>query len=142
MRSKMLCSSYNPETGESLVVIRNRYGDFFGSAQLHPEDKPFESQFAGCHYAEMRAHISCTKHRIIEAKAQIKAIENLEKTLMGKRDYNPKSMEAKLIRKRKFELKAEHKKLKELLANIKKGLKESMTARDEFNKKYSNTEKE
>jgi len=137
MRNKMLCSSYNPDTGESLVVIRNRYGDFFGSAQLHPEDKPFESQFAGCRYAEMRAYISCTKHRIVEAKAQVKAIENLEKTLMGKRDYNPKSMEAKLIRKRKYELKAEQKKLKQLLEDIKRALKEQMNARDEFNRRFS-----
>ena len=63
MKTKMIYSNYNPDTGESIVKIRNKYGIFTGVSRLQEEDRPYESSFAGCEYAEMKANISYMKFR-------------------------------------------------------------------------------
>ena len=63
MKSKIIYANYNPETGKSIVKIQNQYGIFTGVSQLQEEDRPYESSFAGCEYAEMKANISYMKHR-------------------------------------------------------------------------------
>ena len=132
MKSKMIYSDYNPETGESLVIIHNKLGDFHGFAQLHPEDKENESSFVGCRYAEARAHIACEQYKREVLDNQIKALRDFENILKGKWDYNEHSMESKRLRIRIHELKEERATVKNKIAAMKKALKKSMDERDEF----------
>ena len=39
MKNKIIYSDYNPETGKSVVTIRNKFGTFTGYAFLHPDEK-------------------------------------------------------------------------------------------------------
>ena len=52
---KLMESHYLPESGESIAIIKTKYGDFAGYAKLHPEDFDIKSEFTGCAFAETRA---------------------------------------------------------------------------------------
>ena len=134
MRNKLIYSDYNQETGESMVVIRNKLGEFYGTASLHPED--LESTFVGCRYAEVRAYISCEQYKREMIDMQIKALVDFENILKGRWNYNDQSMEARRLRKRIHELKAERNKIKENIAAMKKALRAMMDERDKFVKKH------
>jgi hypothetical protein len=136
MRNKIIYSEYNPETGDSIVVIHNKLGEFYGTASLHPEDKDIASSFVGCRYAEVRAHISCEQYKKEMIDIQIKALKDFENILKGRWNYNEDSMETRRLRKRMHELKAERKKISEKIAALKKALRASMDERDAFVKKY------
>ena len=46
-----ISSDYDETTGISKTVIMTDLGSFDGYAKLHPDDKDFASEFAGCRLA-------------------------------------------------------------------------------------------
>ena len=49
MKTKLIYSNFDQETGESVVAIENKYGVFYGFSDLHPEEENVSS-FVGCRY--------------------------------------------------------------------------------------------
>ena len=74
---KLISAEFNKETGVSTVILQNRNGRYIGTAKLHPEDKEFASEYAGCRIAEKRAWIKYLKEELKKAKLQKKTINSL-----------------------------------------------------------------
>jgi hypothetical protein len=132
MKNKLLVADFNKETGESIVIISNKHGEFTGFAHMHPEDAPYISNLVGCRYAEARAHIACIQHQKNILNHKIKALQDFEKTIMYMKDYNKDSLEARQLRKRIYNLKRERTKLVNKITSAKQALKESMDKRDAY----------
>ena len=122
MKSILLDSAYNKETGVSFVKVRNKYGEFGATARLHPEDKDFESTFFGCQLAEAKCTIKTYQTRVNKINEHIKALENFEKTLKNLKDYNPHSIECCKLRKQIYLLKKEKCNLLQSIQNIKQNM--------------------
>lgn len=110
MKTKLISANYDKNTGISIVKIQNKYGVFTGFSKLHKEDKKYESNFAGCACAEMKAKISYMKKRIEILKYQIKALEDFYKNISDSKHFKSDSYEARKIRRRIWELKEEKRK--------------------------------
>ena len=81
MKNKIIYSHLDKKSGESVVIIQNKYGKFYGYAQCSPEDMENYSQFAGERYATLRAYKSFAKFRLKQEKIKLKTIENLIKDI-------------------------------------------------------------
>lgn len=75
MKTKILYSNYNTNTGVSTVTIQTKYGIFTGTAKIHPYDKDYSSSFFGCELAELRAGIKSLKAKLKKINYQLEAIE-------------------------------------------------------------------
>lgn len=86
MKTKIIYEDFNKEIGTTLVTIQNKYGHFTGEAHCHPDDE--YSMFQGERIAVIRANIKFCKHRIIQEKAKIKALKELETSFFNRTLYN------------------------------------------------------
>lgn len=130
MKIKLIFSDYDKETGISTTTIRDAKGrEFTAISKLHEEDKDIESSFAGCGYAERKAFIKCLKAEMKDISIQIKTLEDLEKSFMNMKEYNPHSLWMRKIRKRKYELVAKRNSIKEFISKIKKNMMDEMENR-------------
>jgi hypothetical protein len=96
---RLLNSNFDEATGVSSVTIATDYGLFSATSKLHDEDLDISSSYAGCEYAEMRAIIKYMRKRIEVINNQLKGLENYQKQLLGRADYNPKSPENIVLRR-------------------------------------------
>ncbi len=135
MKSKLIYANYFPETGESEVVIENKRGMFVGQAQCHPEEEA-PSDYAGCRYAEARAHIAATQYEKKILNYKIEELENFEKILKSLKDYNPHCLEARRLRRRIHELKSTRKQLIENMQAMKAAITRAMDERDAWLEKH------
>ena len=110
---KLYHSDYDEYYGFSCAAIKTDLGIFTGTSILHDEDKDIASKYAGCEYAEIRAIIKYIKAKIQILKYQLIGIENCEKAMKNKKDYNHNSSEARTLRKQKYILEKEIKTWKE-----------------------------
>ena len=137
MKNKLIYADYDPTTGVSAVLIRNRYGTFQGYAKCHPEEEA-PSTFAGCRYAEARAHIESMTYLIEMLRHQINELKTFENILKSMKNYDASSMENKRLRKRIHELTAERNEKKALTQSMKTALKKTMKEHDEYIEKHKN----
>lgn len=137
MKNKLIYADYDPTTGVSAVLIRNRYGTFQGYAKCHPEEEA-PSTFAGCRYAEARAHIESMTYQIEMLRHQINELKTFENILKSMKNYDASSMENKRLRKRIHELTAERNEKKALAQSMKVALKKTMKEHDEYIEKHKN----
>lgn len=135
MKTKLIYSNFDPETGESVAVIQNRYGTFYGFSDLHPEEENV-STFVGCRYAEIRAHIEYHRHRRDLIDEQLKGLIDFQNILKGTWNYNDQSTENRRLRKRIHELKEEKRTFTRKIELLKQTLKHSMENRDKFVKEH------
>lgn len=87
MKTKMIYCNFDKETGISTVILKNKYGEFKGTSTLLEEDKYFESEFAGCGFAETKAQIKWMKVRLQEMRLKIKSLKEFRNELK----CNPKT---------------------------------------------------
>ena len=79
---KFIKGIFNEETGVSTVILKDKQNNLYkGKAYLHPDDKPYASQFAGCRLAEYRAWIKYYQYQRRIKKYQLQALENLGKDI-------------------------------------------------------------
>ena len=79
---KFIYGEYNEKTGVSIVKLKDKENnEYIGKAYLHPDDKEYASQFAGCRLAEYRAWIKYYQYQRRIKKAQLKELENLAKEI-------------------------------------------------------------
>lgn len=129
MKTKLLFSHYEPDSGISIVGMRNKYGYFEASACLHPEDIPYASSFFGCQVAEAKCMIKTHEERIRLINIKIKTLENFEKSLKNLKDYNPYSIECRKLRKQIYILKKEKDEILHTIQKIKQNIQTSETSR-------------
>ena len=96
---KIITSEFNEQTGKSIVTIQTPLGLFTGESQLDEEDKAISSKYAGCQYAEMKAIMKYFKRKISNYKIEINALENFNKSMRNKKDYDNESAEMRSLRK-------------------------------------------
>ncbi len=123
IKIKNIMSDYNKDIGESIVVIATDIGQFRGKAQLHPDDKEIESNYAGCRYAEMRAGIQYMKQKARIAEYKLEPLYKIYKDLMQRNNYNKDNMGIKILEKEIYILEDE----KEFFRNNVRTLTESLT---------------
>ena len=94
--------NWNKETGEALVtIVDTKTGKTFsGKAICHPDDKEYMSEYRGLDIADMRARINMLRDiRDSEIKPQLKVIKHLYCNMKTNKLYNPKSYEARAVRR-------------------------------------------
>ena len=73
MKTKLIYSNFDQETGQSVAMIENKYGIFSGVSELHPEEENVYT-FVGCRYAEIRAYMEYYRHRRDLIDEQLKGL--------------------------------------------------------------------
>lgn len=111
---KLLYSYFLPETGESFVALINKDGVYTGTAKLHPDDKQFASQYAGCHLAEYRAWIQYMKKERRKKKLQLDTIKKLNNDIK----LNCENINPKLQKRINLKIRDYYNKIQELNNNI------------------------
>lgn len=94
---KFISSSYNPKTGKSEVVMQHLGVKFKGYAQLHPDDRENESNFAGCYLAELRAKILALRYERYLAKKKSDDAIDFMKSCENYTAFDPESSTAKAM---------------------------------------------
>jgi len=80
------------------VLLTDKQGHVsYGTAQLHPDDHPYASQFTGLHIAESRAELDAIKQIIQELKIELKAYNKLYFAINKSKHFSPKHYEAKML---------------------------------------------
>ena len=90
---KFILSYYNKKTGESTVKVRHLRKNFYGKAQLHPEDVP--SEYFGCRIAEKRAMIQALKYERRIAKKEAEICRKFCQSCIQYAKFNPEDASAK-----------------------------------------------
>ena len=75
-KMKFQCNNFNPETGESVVILTNKYGTYVGTAKVHPDDKYKANEITGCVIAEERAWINSYKKEKARIKIALKTMQD------------------------------------------------------------------
>ena len=98
---------------------------FYGDSRCHPEDRDFESETIGYTIAEYRANIKAIRHHYKnEIIPTLKAFYHLWDSMNQSKHFNPRSYEARRIRRTIKILEADL----EVYKDIEKGLKEFVKA--------------
>lgn len=142
MKIKLIESWFNEEDGVSYAKINTDFGEFEGWSQLHEEDKAISSTFAGCQYAETKAILKYMKHRIKILNERIRALEDCQRVIMHKKDYEHNSVENRTIRKQIYLLKKQRTDWKERRNSLIFKLINSMTKREELINKMTKLKQE
>lgn len=78
---KFLYGYFHPQTGESVVALADKNGVYTGQARLHPDDKDYASEFAGCRLAERRAWIQYLRKECRRKQIMLNTIKDLMKDI-------------------------------------------------------------
>lgn len=97
MKTKMINSNYDKETGISEVTVTNNYGTFTGYATCHPDD--YSSSFFGCALAECRANLKSFREERKIIRFQIKALKEAYEMFSKAKNFNDNCNEARKMRK-------------------------------------------
>lgn len=135
MKIKLIDAWFDQATGVSYAQINTDLGIFEGYSLLSEEDKHISSTFAGCQYAETKAIIKYMKSKIKILNIKIKALEDCQKALMNKKDYNHNSVENRTVRKQIFLLKMQRADWIQRKNSLTSKLLDNMMKREELIKK-------
>lgn len=94
---KLLSTSFNKETGESICIFDSEYGRIVGTAQCHPDDEDMKNELTGTTIASMRAERKYLQLCKIECKGQLAALKQLYYSMKHSNNFNPKSYESKML---------------------------------------------
>lgn len=91
---------FNKESGVATCRIYDKDNIFIGFAVCHDDDVDFMSEKTGLQIAEVRAEIDALKHiRDYEIIPALKALKHLQDNMKTSKQYNPKSYEARMLRR-------------------------------------------
>lgn len=127
---KFISSTFNKETGISIVVMEHMGVQFEGRAKLHPDDANRASEFAGCAFAETRATIKALKHERKMAKEKAEQIRKFVKQCECYKDWDPDSSTAHAAYRQMSLYIKKVNKLTDIINNMDFELKRSIWDRD------------
>ena len=100
--------SWDEELGLAIVTIYENGMTFVGTAKCHEQDEDMKSQKVGTFIALNRAQVKHLTYIINkELKPQLKAIESMYNEMAQCKKFNPSSFEARRIRKKMHEIRAD-----------------------------------
>ena len=116
---KLVYNNFNKQTGESIVILADKYGRYIGKAKCHPDDKEYISEFMGCNLAEKRAQIKGLKNKLHITKIKINTIKMILEDIENI-DNNQKNIKILLqyIKNYRVEIEKIKEKIKELESEI------------------------
>lgn len=89
---------YNNHNGKTTACLKNKRGDsFWGIANIHPEDKEWQSERFGKDLALTRAELSAAEHMAAEARTKLKIIDNFLSNLSCCNNFDKESPTAKTV---------------------------------------------
>ena len=98
--------SWEEELGLAIVTIHENGMTFVGTAKCHEQDQDMKSEKVGTFIALNRAQIKHLTYIINkELKPQLKAIGTMYNEMAQCKNFNPKSFEARRMRKKMYEIK-------------------------------------
>ena len=117
---------WDPEEGSAIVKIENKDGYIFmGSAHCHPDDKEHMSEHIGLEIAEIRARLNMLRHiRDNETIPALRAMEHVFSNMKTSKQFNPKSYEARMVRRQVNILKGDLAAIKSMISHYKSYIKE------------------
>ena len=127
------------EQGHTMCIIDDGEGNLFkGTAQCHEKDEKFKSERIGEYIAESRALIEMYKYKLHnEAIPAYKALKHLKNSMEQSYRYNPKSFEARVMKKEYFYAKEVVEMYRIALKNTKNELAKYLDKRKEYQEKNS-----
>ena len=131
--SKNIYFSYDNGISTCTIVYKNK--KFTGTAVCHPDDADFESDKTGLSIAEARAAIKILQYQKQEIKNQLHILIHLWGNMRTSKHYNPKSYEAKMLRRQIRSLENELAAVNADLAAERTSLKEYIDKKDILYKK-------
>ena len=117
---------WDPETGKAVAIITDTKTNntFIGHAICHPDDREYMSEYTGIDIADMRARLNILRNiRDTEIKPQLKVVKHLYCNMKTSKLYNPKSYEAKIIRRQYYFLQKDLKTMQDLIDEYKTYIK-------------------
>ena len=91
---------FDAENGVATCYLIDKNNTYTGFACCHDDDKDFQSERVGLTLAEARAEIDALKHiRDNELIPTYKALKHLQDNMKTSTYYNPKSYEARMLRR-------------------------------------------
>lgn len=117
---------WNPETGEAMAILTDpkTNNTFIGHATCHPDDREYMSEYTGIDIADMRARLSILRNiRDAEIKPQLKVVKHLYCNMKTSKLYNPKSYEARMVRRQYYFLQRDLKTMQDLIDEYKTYIK-------------------
>lgn len=117
---------WDPETGKAMAILTdtNTGKTFLGEAICHPDDKEYMSEYTGIDIADMRARLNILRDiRDSDIKPQLKVVKHLYCNMKTSKLYNPKSYEAKIVRRQYYFLQKDLKTIQDLINEYKTYIK-------------------
>lgn len=90
---------YDEDTGHATCELHDNDYFAYGFAQCHAQDEPYKSELTGCCIAEARALIDLKRMKRDDIKQQLKALNHLQNTFSTSKKYNPRSYEARMLKR-------------------------------------------
>ena len=128
---------YDQEAGVTICQYEDKYGRMFlGTAMCAPEDEDVKSEFTGYSIAEFRAKIDYAKTLKIDKLMRYEALRDLYYSMQHSSHYNPKSYEARRIKKHYMQALGELKEAKATYRELQAGLRNYIKAKEKIANKY------
>ena len=127
--------SWDPETGSAIVKLTDDKNNIFlGQANCHPDDKEHMSKYFGLDLAEIRAKNNMLRYiRDTEVKPALRILEQLFTNMKTSKQFNPRSYEARMIRRKIAFLRKDLEIIKDIMATNKQYMLEMIHISDDFN---------
>lgn len=96
MRIKKL--KYNNHNGKTIACLKNKRGNsFYGIANIHPDDKKYQSESFGKDLALTRAELSAAENQLLNTKIKLKNIDAFISSLSCYKNFDKNSPTAKTV---------------------------------------------
>ena len=113
-------TSWDANNGISIYRVIDKNKWYTGIAECHPDDKEFQSEDFGQALATVRATIEFLRDlRDNEIKPQLKIIKHLYTNMTTSKEFNSKSYEAKMVRRKYYQLQNELSRTQEQIRQFK-----------------------
>lgn len=94
---KLVESDFDKKSGVSICKVKHLNKNYYGTAQLHPEDKDKASNLTGCRYAHTRAEIKALKAEYKQKKEECEVCRKFIKMCKQYKNWDDNSIMAKII---------------------------------------------
>ena len=122
---------WDDENKVATCVLYYKNKVFYGMATCHPDDMDFANEYTGEHIAYLRAMIEALNwERDCEIKPALAALKQVYYSMNHSKKYNPKSYEAKMLRRQIRSLENELAAVNADLAAERTSLSEYLKAKD------------
>ena len=127
-------TKWNEEDGITIYKVQDKDKYYVGVSECHPDDKEFQSQEFGQALATVRATIEFLRNtRDNEIAPQLKIVKHLYTNITKSKLYNPKSHEAKMIRRKYYQLQDQYEAIRDEIKMFKDQESYLIDTKESFN---------